>query len=99
MGLCYDAMEINLFVEHVVPQFKNITYSVYGFEADPDSANVIKDRYKNNPNVHIENIAISNSKVPSIFRDVFSFFTYILMVKFCSSFAKRGDKTFSISLK
>jgi FkbM family methyltransferase len=62
MGLCYDATEINLFVEYVVPQFKNITYSVYGFEADPDSANVIKDRYKNNRNVHIENIAISNSK-------------------------------------
>ena len=62
MGLCYDAAEMHLFVEHVVPQFKNVTYSVYGFEADPDSANVIKDRYKNNPNVHIENIAISNSK-------------------------------------
>lgn len=62
MGLCYDAAEINLFIDHIVPKFKNITYSVYGFEADPDSAKKVKERYKNNPNVHIENIAISNSK-------------------------------------
>lgn len=62
MGLCYDAKEIELFVNHVVPKFKNITYTVYGFEADPDSYKVIKDRYKDNTNVNINNLAISNSK-------------------------------------
>jgi FkbM family methyltransferase len=62
MGLCYDAAEMHLFINHVVPKFTDTTYSVYGFEADPDSYKVVKNRYKNNINVRIENIAISNSK-------------------------------------
>ena len=62
MGLCYDAAEMHLFINHVVPKLKDITYSAYGFEADPNSYKVVKNRYKDNINVRIENVAISNSK-------------------------------------
>lgn len=62
MGLCYDAKEMELFINQVIPKFSNVTYTVYGFEADPDSCKVVKDRYKNNSNVIINNLAISNSK-------------------------------------
>lgn len=61
LGLWKFPHEIELMLNTVLPQFVN-SYSIYGFEAHPVYAAEIKERYKQNPNIHIFNLAISNKK-------------------------------------
>jgi len=62
LGLWKFPHEIEIMLNEVFPKLDNITYSVYGFEANFEYANKIKEMYKNEHNISIINLAISNKR-------------------------------------
>jgi FkbM family methyltransferase len=62
LGLWKFPHEIDFMLNKVFPQLDNIDYSIYGIEANTEFANKIKLMYKNNENIKIFNLAISNKK-------------------------------------
>jgi FkbM family methyltransferase len=62
LGTYLDALEIELMLNQVLPQLKNITYTIYGVEAHPAYVSLLKDKYIKNDNIKIFNFAISNKE-------------------------------------
>ena len=62
IGLWSFPHEIEVMINEVFPNIDGVTYSVYGIEANLVFSEKIKCGYKNNQNVKIFNIAISNKK-------------------------------------
>jgi FkbM family methyltransferase len=60
LGLWKKADELDYMVNNVLREFKNITYTAYGIEACPEYAKSLAQKYLNNKNVSIHNVAISN---------------------------------------
>jgi FkbM family methyltransferase len=56
LGL-FDGREIDMFLSDI-KDLGDLDYEVHGFEAHPDYADVIADRFADNPKVHIHNRAI-----------------------------------------
>lgn len=60
LGL-FDGSEVNIFVNDIFPKFGIDDYIVHGFEACAENFKVSKKRFKGKDNIHIHNLAISNS--------------------------------------
>lgn len=62
LGLWKDAAEIEIMVEDIFPKFENITYNIYGIEANPNFCESIRKKFANYKNIKIFNLAINNQK-------------------------------------
>jgi len=62
LGTCLDAIEIELMLNEILPKLKDVTYTIYGVEAHPAYACMVKDKYLANHNIKIFNFAVSNKE-------------------------------------
>jgi len=62
LGLGPYPYELESMVRDVFPKFKNITYKAYGIEAHPNYIKTAEKLFKNENNIYLFNLAISNKK-------------------------------------
>jgi len=60
LGLWKYSHEIEMMLYDVIPQVPDVKFNIYGFEANPEYAIAVQQRYEKAEHIKIYNLAISD---------------------------------------